>query len=107
MIAPASEPITVTVSHSLGKAEAVRRLKEGFGRTCGQLGPMIAIDHETWDGDTVRFRMHAFGQTAPATIEAMDDSLRIEITLPWLLAKVANRLLPILRKQATLLLQKK
>ena len=37
----------------------------------------------------------------------MEDALRIEVALPWLLAKAANRLLPVLRKQTTLLLEKK
>jgi hypothetical protein len=33
--------------------------------------------------------------------------LRIDVSLPWLLAKAAKRLLPVLREQATLLLEKK
>jgi hypothetical protein len=102
-----SDTVTLIISHSLGKVEAVRRLKEGFGRTNGHLGTMIAVDQETWEGDTLRFRMRAFGQTAAATIEVLDDALRIEVSLPWLLAKVAKRLLPVLRKEAALLLEKK
>jgi len=35
------------------------------------------------------------------------DALRIGESLPWLLAKAAKRLLPILRKEATQLLAKK
>jgi hypothetical protein len=34
-------------------------------------------------------------------------ALRIEVSLPWLLANAAQRLFPILRKQATLLLEEK
>jgi hypothetical protein len=102
-----SESVTVIVGHRLGKVEAVRRLKEGFARTHGHLGPMIAIEQETWEGDTLRFRMRALGQTAASSIEVLDDALRIEVSLPWLLAKAAKRLLPILRKEATLLLEKK
>jgi len=68
---------------------------------------MIAMDEETWQGDTVRFRMRALGQTAAASIEVMDDALRIELSLPWLLAKLAKCLLSVLRKQAALLLAKK
>jgi Putative polyhydroxyalkanoic acid system protein (PHA_gran_rgn) len=102
-----SEPITVIVGHHLGKVEAVRRLKEGFARTRGQFGPMIAIEQESWDGDTLRFNMRAFGQVAAGTIEVLEDALRIEVSLPWLLAKAAKTLLPILRKEATLLLEKK
>ena len=102
-----SETVTVVVGHRLGKAEAVRRLKEGFAHTNGQLGSMIAVEQETWQGDTLRFRMRALGQTAAASIEVLEDALRIEVSLPWLLAKAAKRLLPILRKEATLLLEKK
>ena len=102
-----SDNVTVIVAHRLGRGEACRRLKEGFARTNGQLGPMIAMEQETWEGDTLRFRMRALGQTAAASIEVLEDALRIEVSLPWLLAKAAKRLLPILRKEATLLLEKK
>ena len=102
-----SETLSVIVKHRLGKAEAIRRLKDGFARTSGQLGAMIAIDEETWQGDTLRFRMRALGQSAAGSIEVLQDALRIEVTLPSLLAQAAKRLLPILRKEATLLLEKK
>ena len=102
-----SDLVTVVVAHRLGKDEAVRRLKEGFARTRGHLGAMIAIEQETWEGDTLRFHMRALGQAAAGTIEVLEDALRIEVSLPWLLAKAAKRLLPILRKEATLLLEKK
>jgi len=102
-----SETVSVVVNHRLGKAEATRRLKEGFARTQGQLGPMISMEQETWDGDTVHFRMRALGQAAAASIEVLEDVLRIEVSLPWLLAKAAKKLLPMLRKETTLLLEKK
>jgi hypothetical protein len=102
-----SERVTVLVSHRLGKAEATARLRDGFARTRGQLGELIAIEQETWEGDTLRFTMRALGQTASGTIDVLDDALRIEVSLPWLLAKAANRLLPVMRKSATLLLEKK
>ena len=102
-----SDRVTVIVSHRLGKAEAIRRLKEGFDRTKGHVGTMIAIEQETWEEDTLRFQLRALGQSAAGTIAVLEDALRIEISLPWLLAKAAKRLLPILRNEATRLLQKK
>lgn len=102
-----SDTVTVIVGHRLGKLEAVRRLKEGLAGTNGHLGPMIAMEQEAWEGDTLRFRMRALGQTAAASIEVLEDALRIEVSLPWLLAKAAKRLLPMLRREATLLLEKK
>jgi len=102
-----SDTVTVLIAHRFGKVEAVRRLKEGFARTNGHLGAMIAVEQEAWEGDTLRFRMRALGQTAAASIDVLEDALRIEVSLPWLLAKAAKRLLPILSKEATLLLERK
>jgi hypothetical protein len=102
-----SEVVSVTVAHRLGKAEATRRIKEGMARSHGQLGPMLTIEQEAWDGDTLRFRVRVLGQTAATLIQVLDDALRIEVTLPWLLAKAANRVLGIVQKQTTLLLEKK
>jgi hypothetical protein len=102
-----SETVSVVVSHRLGKAEAARRLKDGLARAGGQLGAMIAIDQTTWQGDTVRFNMRALGQSAAATIDVLDDALRIEVSLPSLLANLVKPLIPLLRKEATALLEKK
>ena len=102
-----SDRVSVVVGHRLGKDEAVRRLKEGFARSKGHLGELIAVEQETWEGDTLRFQMRALGQNAAGSIEVMEDALRIDVSLPWLLAKAAKRLLPMLRTQATLLLEKK
>jgi hypothetical protein len=102
-----SDSVTVEISHRLGKAEAVRRLKDGLARANGQLGSMIAIDQPTWQGDTLRFGMRALGQSAAASIEVLEDALRIEVSLPSLLANAVKRLIPILRREATALLEKK
>ena len=102
-----STPITISVPHRLGKAEAVRRLQTGLGRMRTNLSALIAIEQEVWSGDTLRFQMRGLGQTAAGTIEVLDDSLRIEVMLPWLLARLAERLAPAIRREATLLLEKK
>jgi hypothetical protein len=101
------ETVTVTVGHTLGKAEAIRRIKDGLLRTSGHLGAMVLIDQESWEGDTLHLRIRALHQTATARVQVLEDALRIEVSLPWLLAKAANRFLSIIRKEATLLLEKK
>ena len=102
-----SDTVAIIVGHHLGKVEAVRRLKHGLARANGHLGGMIAMEHETWQGDTLRFRILALGHTASASIDVLEDALRIEVSSPKLLAKAANFLLPILRTEATRLLEKK
>ena len=44
---------------------------------------------------------------ASGTIEVQEDHLRLEVALPWLLAKLSERLIPAIRKEGTLLLEKK
>jgi hypothetical protein len=100
-----STPVTATVPHKLGKAEALRRLKSGIERARGDFGALIAIEQEEWSGDTLQFRMRALGQNAAGSITVMEDSVLIAVTLPWLLAKAAEQILPRLRRQTTLLLE--
>lgn len=102
-----SAPLVVSIPHRLGKAEAVRRLKNGLGRARTDFGHIISVDEEVWNGDAVSFRLRALGQAASGTIEVLEDHLRLEVMLPWLLAKLTERFVPTIRKEATLLLEKK
>jgi hypothetical protein len=100
-------PLVVSLPHRLGKLEAVRRLKHGLGNVRTNFGHLLSVDEETWNGDRLTFRVRALGQSAAGTIEVFEDQLRLEVALPWLLAKLTERLVPAIRKEGTLLLEKK
>jgi Putative polyhydroxyalkanoic acid system protein (PHA_gran_rgn) len=102
-----SGPVTVSIPHRLGKEEALRRIKNGFGILRAHVATLIAIDQEEWSGDVVRFQMRGVGQTAAGVITVCDHSVQVEITLPWVLAKIAERLLPAFKRETTLLLERK
>ena len=102
-----SAPVSVSVPHKLGREEAVRRLKSGLSRMANNLGGIIKIEQEVWSGDRLTFQMQGLGQSAAGTVDVRDDSLLITVTLPWLLAKIADQFMPKLKKEATLLLEKK
>ena len=51
--------------------------------------------------------MSALGQAASGTIEVAEDVVNLTVFLPWLLAKVANIIQPLVRKEGTLMLEKK
>ena len=102
-----SAPVVAIIPHRLGKAEALRRLKEGLGRAQTGFDYFLKIEPATWDGDRVRFQVRALGQTAAASIEVFEQELRLELTLPWFLEKLADRILPALRRKATILIEKK
>jgi len=102
-----SAPIVVVIPHRLGKAEASRRLREGLGRASMGFAHLLSVKPVSWDGDHVTFQVRTLGQTAAGSIDVLEHELRLELTLPWFLEKLADRILPALRKEATLLLEKK
>jgi Putative polyhydroxyalkanoic acid system protein (PHA_gran_rgn) len=105
--AAVSKPLIVTIPHKLGREEAERRIKRGFGSARGSYSALLTIHDETWTGDRLAFNVTSFGQNAAGFIDVAEDHVRLEVTLPWLLAKFAEKFVPVIRKETTLLLEKK
>jgi hypothetical protein len=102
-----SQPLLVSIPHRLGKQEATRRLKTGLSDARTNYARLLTIEDEHWTDDTVQFRVRSLGQTAAGKIDIFDDRVQLEVTLPWLLAKFAEVVVPAIRKQGTLMLEKK
>src|SRR5260370_1405770 len=68
---------------------------------------LLTIHEETWSGDRLAFNLSALGQSAVGFIDVADDHVRLEVQLPWLLAVMAEKLTPAIRKEGTLMLEKK
>jgi hypothetical protein len=102
-----SAPLLVSIPHRLGKEEALRRLKSGLERARTSYSSIIAVDEEVWTGDRLSLRVRVLGQSASGIIDVLDDCVRLEVILPWLLAKFTERVVPTIRKEATLMLEKK
>jgi hypothetical protein len=102
-----SQPLVVTIPHRLGREEAVRRIKSGLTTARAHYSALLAINEETWTGDQLAFRVSAVGQSATGLIDVADAHVRLEVTLPWLLAKLAEKITPAIRKEGTLMLEKK
>jgi hypothetical protein len=102
-----SKPLIVSIPHRLGKDEAVRRLQNGLGNAQANFGHLFKVQEETWTGNRLQFRVSALGQVASGTIDVADDHVRLEVLLPWLLAKVAEAIQPLIRKEGVLMLEKK
>jgi Putative polyhydroxyalkanoic acid system protein (PHA_gran_rgn) len=102
-----SKPLIVSIPHRLGKDEAVRRLKAGLGNARSRYGAVFAVQEEIWTGDSLQFRVSALGQAASGTIDVAEDIVNLKVFLPWLLAQVANMIQPLVRKEGTLMLEKK
>jgi hypothetical protein len=102
-----SKPLVVSIPHRLGQDEALRRLKSGLGSAQARFGHLFAIQEETWTGNHLQFRVSALGQHASGSMDVAENEVRLEVSLPWLLAKVAETIQPYIRKEGTLLLEKK
>ena len=102
-----SKPLVVSIPHRLGKDEAVRRLKAGLGNVRSSYGFVFVVQEEIWTGDHLQFRVSALGQVASGTIDVAEDVVNLQVFLPWLLAKIANAIQPLVRKEGTLMLGKK
>jgi hypothetical protein len=102
-----AKPLLVSIPHHLGKDEAVRRLKSGLSTVRTSYGHLFNVQEETWTGDRLAFRISALAQAVSGSIEVFDDHVNLEVVLPWLLAALAERLQPLIRKEGTLMLEKK
>ncbi|MGE0023667.1 MAG: polyhydroxyalkanoic acid system family protein [Hyphomicrobium sp.] len=101
-----SEPIVITIPHRLGKEEAANRLKGGLAKVTSTL-PMVSVEEGSWSGDTLSFRMSAMGQQAAGTVDVADTSIRVALTLPWMLQQFAEAIQSTIKSKGQILLEKK
>jgi putative polyhydroxyalkanoate system protein len=101
-------PVTVTISHSLGRDAARQRLQGGVGKVRDKLGGLgMQLVEESWQGDTLHFSVAALGHTVNGRIEVEDALVRVEVLLPWMLAIFAEKLKLGVEKQGQVLLEHK
>ena len=101
-----SAPLVVSIPHSLGREEAMRRLKTGLSRAATSV-PMLSIDEERWEDNRMIFRVRAMGQAAAGHVDVADDHVRVEVVLPWLLQRFAEAAQAMIRSRGDRLLTKK
>lgn len=102
-------PVTVTISHELGKEEAGKRVREGFDKLKKQMtGGMMFTFSEEWENDdSLRFTAKGLGQNISGQIDIFPQHVRIEVVLPSLLASIAETITGKVEKEGRLLLENK
>jgi hypothetical protein len=101
-----SQPVVVTIPHRLGREEAARRLKAGFGNVRSSFGEKFVVLKDEWVGDHLDFSASLLGQTTTGTVDVADDHVRLEVQLPWVLSLLANKAKELVRRQGQLMLEK-
>jgi hypothetical protein len=101
-----AEPLVITIAHKLGKDEALRRIKPALGKASESF-PVLRVEEEHWSGDRLDFRVRAIGQVAAGNVRVAEDTVRLEVTLPWLLHKFAETVQKTIQGRGRILLEKK
>jgi hypothetical protein len=102
-----SKPVVVSIPHRLGRAEAARRIRSGLGQARANFSAVMTLHEESWADDTLTFRMSALGQQANGMIDVREAEVVVTVTLPWLLARMAEGAQKLIRREGTLMLEKK
>jgi hypothetical protein len=102
-----TEPLVVSIPHRLGREEALRRIKSGFSSAHAHFAHLVTISEERWEDNRLTFRAAALGQTASGVIDVHEDCVVLSVELSWLLARFANAASKLIRREGTLMLEKK
>ena len=104
-----ARPVTITLSHDLGLEEARHRVRNGFDKLKSQMtgGMMFKFSEEWTSDDTLRFTAKGLGQNITGQIDVFPQHVRIEATLPSVLAAIAETITGKVEEQGRLLLEKK
>ncbi|MFN3622818.1 MAG: polyhydroxyalkanoic acid synthase [Hyphomicrobium sp.] len=100
-----AEPLVVSIPHSLGKGEALRRLQSGLQGL--PTTSLLTLEQQPWIDNRMPFVVRALGQAIPGSLEVEENVVRLEVVLPALLRKLWEPLKTQLLGRAKLLLEKK
>jgi Putative polyhydroxyalkanoic acid system protein (PHA_gran_rgn) len=102
-----SNPLVITISHQLSRQEARGRLQKNMDGIRSHLSRYASEVDNQWTEDRMDFRVVAVGQTVTGRIDVLDDAVRVEVHLPWLLARLGTRIGDRIRQQGRTMLTKK
>jgi hypothetical protein len=100
------QPLVVSIPHRLGRQEAKRRLDTGIGRLRPELAGLVSALDYSWDQDRLNFTASAMWQTITGAIEVLEDAVRIEIHLPWMMSLLADTVAKQVRGRGVAMLEK-
>jgi hypothetical protein len=101
-----SQPLIVSIPHRLGRVEARRRLDSGIGRLQPELNALLSGLDYHWEEDTLNFVASAMWQRITGRIEVLDEAVRVEIDLPWVMQLLRDTITKRVRGRGVALLEK-
>jgi putative polyhydroxyalkanoate system protein len=102
-----STPLSISIPHQLGRAEARRRIETGFSKLVGQLPGSGGTLNQRWDGDRLTFSVSGMGQTVSGVVDVLDAAVKMDLELPGVIGLLAGGLKGRIQQAGQLLLTKK
>ncbi len=100
------QPLTISIPHRLGRQEAKRRLASGMSRIDPELAAFVSAFDYSWDDDRLNFRAEALWQTITGRLEVLEEVVRIEIDLPWMMRLLGETITKRVRGRGIAMLEK-
>ena len=101
-----TKPFVAIVPHQLGRRDARQRIQNGLARIRAEVAVFATVVEERWSDDRLEFRLRLVGQQLTGRIEVLEEAVRVEVDLPWILAALSGRLGARIRNVGTLMLKK-
>ncbi len=92
--------LTISIPHQLGRAEAKRRIDEMAAQFQSEAGAMVNGVQQRWEGDTLHFAVAAAGQSISGTAHVAEQTVNLDIALPWMLSLLAGTVKKQIEQQA-------
>jgi len=101
-----TKPLTVSLPHSLGAAEARRRIEQGMGDLLGRFGDGAAMT-QSWNGDRMDFSAAMMGQTISGWLNVLEDAVELHVLLPGIFGMIAGKIRGEVERRGRVLLEHK
>jgi len=99
-----TQPVVVDLPHSLGAAEAKRRISANVGSLADHIPGAANVQH-SWSGDRLNLSIAAMGQAIEGHIDVQEKIVRIEMILPPMLAMFSGAITSFLSNKGGELLE--
>lgn len=96
--------IEIKISHSLGKLEAKRRIKNLVSGLKKTHAAQISNVSESWSGDVGTFSLAAMGYQVGGTLTVTEAHILLVVDLPWPASMFKGKIESLLKKEAQKLL---
>ena len=89
--------LVLRVPHSLGAAEAKKRIASGVSAATAQYGNYLQTSEMEWQGNEMSFHLTALAQTVRGSVNVENNYVELRAQMPVLLKMLAKRIIPIVK----------